>query len=192
MKVFELVVTDEEKEGVSAISLVDMPAIQENWVALSKENVIEFREIETKKDILLGAVLIPDMLIDRKDKDTGEKFKIYLSGETIKKVAHKYLLDQNQRSSTLQHRKKIQGVTVVETWVKEHELHDKSLMYGFNYPLNTWLVAMKVENEDIKQKVKRGEIKGFSIEGLFDFKQVKFSAEENIIEQIKKILENEN
>ena len=49
MKVFELVVTDEEKEGVSAISLVDMPAIQENWVALSKENVIEFREIETKK-----------------------------------------------------------------------------------------------------------------------------------------------
>jgi len=192
MKVFELVVTDEEKEGVSAISLVDMPAIQENWVALSKENVIEFREIETKKDILLGAVLIPDMLIDRKDEDTGEKFKIYLSGETIKKVAHKYLLDQNQRSSTLQHREKIQGVTVVETWVKEHDLHDKSLMYGFNYPLNTWLVAMKVENEDIKQKVKRGEIKGFSIEGLFDFKQVKFSAEENIIEQIKKILENEN
>ena len=188
----KLVVTDEEKEGVSAISLVDIPAIQENWVALSKENVIEFREIETKKDILLGAVLIPDMLIDRKDEDTGEKFKIYLSGETIKKVAHKYLLDQNQRSSTLQHREKIQGVTVVETWVKEHDLHDKSLMYGFNYPLNTWLVAMKVENEDIKQKVKRGEIKGFSIEGLFDFKQVKFSAEENIIEQIKKILENEN
>ena len=88
-KVFELVL-DEEQDGVFAISLVNQPAIQENWIALSKEHKIEFKEIESKKNILLGAVLIPDMKIDRMGED-GEIYQVFFSGDTIQKTAHKFM-----------------------------------------------------------------------------------------------------
>jgi len=182
-KVFELIL-DEESDGVFAISLVDSPAIMENFVALSKSHKIEFKEVAEKKNILLGAVLIPDLKIDRIGKD-GEIFQVFFSGETIVKTAHKFMTDGNQKESTLQHKTKIDGVTVVETWVKEHEVNDKSVMYGFDYPINTWLVAIKVENEDIKAKILKGEVKGFSIEGIFNEKQ-----EMSIIDKLRELLTN--
>lgn len=163
MKIVELIL-DEEQDGVYAISLVESPAIQENFIALSKEHKIEFKEIE--RNLILGAVLIPDMLIERKSKD-GDIFQIFLSGETITKVAHKYMQKGNQSNITLQHKSDVKGVTVVETWLKEDAIHDKSVKYGFDYPINTWLVAMKVEDDTIKKKIISGEIKGFSIEGIF-------------------------
>lgn len=180
-KVFELFL-DEESDGVFAISLVDRPAILENFIALSKEHKVEFKEVPLKKNILLGAVLIPDLHIDRMGKD-GEIFQVYFSGETIQKTAHKFMTDGNQNQSTLQHKTKVEGVTVVETWLKEHAVNDKSVMYGFDYPINTWLVAIKVENEDIKAKILKGEIKGFSIEGIFNEKQ-----ELTIIDQLRELL----
>jgi len=181
MKVVELIL-DEENDGVYAISLVESPAIKENFIALSKEHKIEFKEV--KRNIILGAVLIPDMLIDRKDKD-GQLFQIFLSGETIEKVAHKYMLQGNQSNTTLQHKTDVKGVTVVETWLKEDAVHDKSVKYGFDYPINTWLVSMKVDNDEIKQKVISGEIKGFSIEGIFQDAEDK-----KILESLKELLTN--
>lgn len=168
-KVFELLL-DENAEGVFAISLVDKPAIMENFVSFSETHKIEFKEIETKKNILLGAVLIPDLKIDRMGQD-GEIFQVYLSGETIQKTAYLFMKNGYQGESTLQHKTKVEGVTVVETWLKEDMVNDKSVMYGFDYPINTWMVAISVDNEDIRNKVKNGEIKGFSIEGLFEQKQ---------------------
>lgn len=164
MKAIVELILQEDEDGVYAISLVESPAIQENFIALSKEHKIEFKEVE--RNLILGAVLIPDMLIDRKSKD-GEIFQIFLSGETITKVAHKYMQQGNQSNITLQHKSDVKGVTVVETWLKEDAVHDKSVKYGFDYPLNTWLVAMKVEDQEIKNKIISGEIKGFSIEGIF-------------------------
>jgi Putative phage serine protease XkdF len=183
MKIVELIL-DEEQDGVYAISLVESPAIKENFIALSKEHKIEFKEIENKKNILLGAVLIPDMLIDRKDKQ-GEIFQIFLSGETITKVAHKYMMQGNQSNTTLQHKSDVKGVTVVETWLKEDAVHDKSVKYGFDYPLNTWLVSMYVENDDIKEKIIKGEVKGFSIEGIFQEAEDK-----RLLEKLKELLTN--
>lgn len=186
-KVFELLL-DDDAEGVFAISLVDRPAIMENWIALSKEHKIEFKEIPNKKNILLGAVLIPDLKIDRLDKN-GEIFQVYFSGETIIKTAHKFMKDGNQENSTLQHKSKIDGVTVVETWLKEDMINDKSVLYGFDYPINTWMVAISVENESIKEKIKSGEVKGFSIEGFFAEKQ-EFSQDEKLYNELRELLIN--
>jgi len=187
MKIVELIL-DDEKDGVYAISLVESPAIQENFIALSKQHVIEFKEIADKKNILLGAVLIPDMLIDRKDKD-GNLFQIFLSGETIKKVAHKYMIQGNQSNTTLQHKTDVKGVTVVETWLKEDVIHDKSVKYGFDYPINTWLVSMYVENDDIKKQIVSGEVKGFSIEGIFNEAE-QLSEDERIYNELRELLTN--
>ncbi len=187
MKIVELIL-DEDNEGVFAISLVDRPAIQENWIALSKDHKIEFKEVATKKNILVGAVLIPDMHIDRMGED-GQVFQVFFSGETIQKTAHKFMKDGNQGNSTLQHKTKIEGVNVVETWLKEDMVNDKSVMYGFDYPLNTWLVAISVDNQDIRNKIIKGEIKGFSIEGFFG-EQVQMSEDQKLYNAIKELLIN--
>jgi hypothetical protein len=184
MKIVELIL-DEDNEGVFAISLVDRPAIQENWIALSKNHKIEFKEVASKKNILVGAVLIPDMHIDRMGED-GEVFQVFFSGETITKTAHKFMKDGNQGNSTLQHKTKIEGVNVVETWLKEDMVNDKSVMYGFDYPLNTWLVSISVDNQEIRNKILKGEIKGFSIEGFFG-EQVQMSEDQKLYNAIKVI-----
>lgn len=185
VKSFELIL-DEDDDGVYAISLVDRPAIQENWIALSESHKIEFKEIDFKENILLGAVLIPDLEIDRIDDKTKEIFKVHFSGETIKKIAKKFMKQGYQSESTLQHKTKVQGVHVFETWVKEDMIHDKSVKYGFDYPLNTWLVKISVDNEEIKEKVKSGEIKGFSIEGFFNQK----TEDQKLFDQLKELLTN--
>jgi len=167
-KVYELTLED-GAEGVFAISLVDRPAIGENFIAFSKINKIEFKELPNGGNTLVGAVLIPDLLIDRVDAK-GEVFQVYMSGETIKQTAHNYLKRGLQSASTLQHKADIDGVTVVETWLKEDNEKDKSLMYGFDLPINTWFVKMAVDNPEIKEAIKNGSVKGFSIEGLFEQK----------------------
>jgi len=188
-KVFELLL-NEDAEGVFAISLVDRPATKSNWnwIAFSETQKIEFKEVAGNRNLLMGAVLIPDLLIDRRGED-GEVFQVFLSAETIQKTAYKFMKDGNQGESTLQHKTKVDGVTVVETWLKEDMVHDKSVKYGFDYPLNTWMVAIIVENDDIKAKVKSGEIKGFSIEGFFNQKQ-KMSEDEIAYNKIKELLTN--
>lgn len=166
--IFELIL-DENSEGVFAISLVDKPATKSNWVAFSELQKMEFKEVEGNRNLLMGAVLIPDLLIDRMGAD-GKIFQVFLSAETIQKTAYKFMKDSNQNESTLQHKTKVNGVTVVETWLKEHNVNDKSVMQGFDYPLNTWVAVLSVENEDIREKIKSGEIKGLSIEGIFNDK----------------------
>ena len=166
--VFELIL-DENSEGVFAISLVDKPATKSNWVAFSELQKMEFKEVEGSRNLLMGAVLIPDLLIDRMGAD-GKIFQVFLSAETIQKTAYKFMKDSNQNESTLQHKTKLYGITVVETWLKEDMVHDKSVMQGFDYPLNTWVAVLSVENEDIREKIKSGEIKGLSIEGIFNDK----------------------
>jgi phage head maturation protease len=65
---------------------------------------------------------------------------------------------------------------------------DKSKEYGFSLPKGTWMISMKVNNDDIWQKVKAGEIKGFSIEGYFADKVQMTSNNKKIIEQLKELL----
>jgi hypothetical protein len=99
-------------------------------------------------------------------------------------------MNGNQGNATLQHKSKIDGMTVVESWIIDDTEMDKSKKYGFNLPVGTWMIAMKVENEDVWQKVKAGEVKGFSIEGYFADKLELQMQDEELINQIKKILQN--
>ena len=78
-------------------------------------------------------------------------------------------------------------MTVVESWIIEDEQMDKSKKYGFSLPVGTWMISMKVENDAIWQKVKDGEVKGFSIEGFFADK-LEMQQEEELINKIKELL----
>jgi hypothetical protein len=191
MKVIELIISDETQDGIAAISVVDMPAIEENFIALNQQIEVKLAEVDSEKKILMGAALIPNKQIYRKDKK-GNEFYVYFSVDTIRKASELFFKDGNQSQTTLQHNEKLTGLTVVESWLIADEQMDKSKKYGFDLPVGTWMISMKVDNADVWSKVKTGEIKGFSIEGYFADKVEMQSEEELLIEQLKNIINGTN
>nr|UWH97279.1 MAG: Putative serine protease XkdF [Bacteriophage sp.] len=160
---------------VIAISLVDDPAIESNFIALSKETPKVIYLEKEDKHLIIGAVLIPDKPIYR--NQDGEEFYIQFSKETIEKLAHDYLIHDRNSSVTEQHDRIVEDVYLVETWLKTSEM-DKSNEY-MDVPVGTWIAAMKVENEDIWSKVKNGELKGFSIESFVNLNEIMLNKIEN-------------
>jgi hypothetical protein len=190
MKKFEIIelLIDETKVeiGINAVSVVESPAIEENFVALN-EHKIELKEVDNEKRILMGAALVPDKQIYRRVKD--KEFYIFFSEDTIRKASELFLMRSNQNNATLEHEKKmLDGMSVVESWIIEDEKKDKSNLYGFNLPKGTWMISMKVNNDEIWNKVKAGEVKGFSIEGYFvDKYDMSLQTEDEII--IEKLID---
>jgi len=166
-EIIELVI-DEEKElsGVEAISIVEYPAIEENFVALSHQKEYMFKSVDDEKRILVGALLIPDKKIYR--RDGNKEYYVYFSKETIRKAMELYAQRGYQNNATYEHKEDVNGLTLVESWIVDDTKNDKSNIYGLDLPLGTWVGTIKVNNEVIwNDYVKTGQVKGFSIEGYF-------------------------
>ncbi len=166
MKIIELILDEmQEMMGIQAISIVESPAIEENFVALKTQEV-QFAKQDEEKRILLGAALIPNKPIYRRAGE--EEFYVYFTKETIRRASEMFFQNGNQNQSTLEHEAELQGLSVVESWIIEDEQKDKSRIYGLEMPVGTWMVSMKVNNDDVwNNYVKTGKVKGFSIEGYF-------------------------
>lgn len=189
MEVMELILDEQNpNQGVYAVSVVEHPAIEEDWVALNK-HFVELKEVDDEKRILMGAALIPDKQILRLNEKTQEEYYIFFSKDTIRKASELFFKRNKQSNATYEHMKEVQGMTVVESWIIEDEKTDKSRLYNFELPVGTWMISMKVDNEDVWQKVKAGEVKGFSIEGYFESKE-ELSKHESLLDQIKNILKD--
>ena len=144
-----------------AVSLVEDPAIESNFIALSKEKQII--QLENEKRLLVGAALIPNKPIYR--NINGKEFYISFDEATIEKLAQDFLANDYQHNITIEHQEGVDDITVVESWIKTSE-NDKSVGYGLNEPIGTWFISVKVNNEEIWNKVKNGDYKGFSIEAM--------------------------
>jgi len=165
MKIVELILDENQEIGIEAISVVENPAIEEDFVAL-KSQEFKLAEVDKERRILMGALLIPNKPIYRRSGD--DEYYIYFSKETVLKASQMYLMQGNQNNSTLEHQYKIEGLTLVESWLVEDKVHDKSVKYGMDLPLGTWVGSVKVNNDKIwNEFVKTGKVKGFSIEGFF-------------------------
>jgi hypothetical protein len=191
VEIIELLIDDTKLEaGINAVSVVESPAIEENFIALKKHEV-ELKEVDAEKRILMGAALVPNKQIYRRNKD--KEFYIYFSEDTVRKASELFLMRSNQNNATYEHeRKMLDGMSVVESWIIEDEKTDKSRLYNFNLPKGTWMISMKVNNDDVWQKVKDGEVKGFSIEGHFVDKyemSLQQNEEDEIIAFLKEILD---
>lgn len=176
--------------GVNAISLVDEPAIEMDFIFFGKEDQEEykFKATDTEKRILSGPVLIPDIEILRK-KD-NEYYKVFMTKETIEKVSEKYLYSNNQHNVTLDHDEKVQDICLVESWIVNDSECDKSKTLGYSVPKGTWFASFKVNNDDIWENfVKTGKVKGFSIEGAFTQFE-KINEDDILMEKIKELLNN--
>ena len=197
MKIIELVLgenDEQEESGIDAISIVESPAIESDFIALKNQEV-KFAEVDKERKILMGALLIPNKPIYR-NGDDGEYY-IYFSRDTVSKASQKYLTMGKQNNSTLEHSEALEGLSLVESWLVEDKVHDKSVKYGLDVPLGTWMGSVKVNNEEIwNQYVKTNKVKGFSIEGFFADKMERpkekieedLSKDERLVKKIKEIL----
>ena len=199
MKIVELII-DEEQElsGIEAISIVDEPAIEENFIALSKQHEVKLAEVDKEKKILMGAALVPNKNIYRRNGE--DEYYIFFSQDTVRKASELFLMRGNQNKSTLEHQAELYGLSVVESWIIEDDVHDKSRKYNMDLPVGTWMVSMKVNNDEVWDNyVKTGLVKGFSIEGYFTDKiemsainemQDEEEAREILLEIANSILDN--
>jgi len=164
MDIIELFIDEEEGIGIEAISVVESPAIEEDFIAL-KNQEFKLAEVDKEKRILMGAALIPNKPIYRKNEDN--EYYIYFSRDTVRKASELFFINGNQNKSTLEHQMPLTGLSVVESWIVESE-KDKTRHYDMEVPIGTWMVSMKVLNDDVwNNYVKTGKVKGFSIEGYF-------------------------
>lgn len=187
MKIVELILDEEQLlSGVQAISIVEHPAIESDFITLSKEQEVKLAEVDSEKRILMGPALIPNKTIFRKNGE--EEYYIYFSKDTVRKASELFLTKGNQNKSTLEHSFELEGLSVVESWIVEGQ-QDKSQAYGLSVPEGTWMVSMKVYNDSVwEDYVKTGRVKGFSIEGYFADK-VNMSMQSNEEEEAQEILD---
>jgi hypothetical protein len=169
MRLIELIIDEEmELSGIDAISIVESPAIEEDFIALKTEQKeYKFAEVDKEKKIIMGAMLVPDKPIYRRDENEGEYY-IYFSKNTIRKAMELFFQNGNQSNATFEHMESITGLTMVESWIVEDTDKDKSKLYELNVPVGTWMGTIKVNNDKIwNDFIKTGKVKGFSIEGYF-------------------------
>jgi len=160
----ELTIKD-ESEGVYAISLVDSPAIQENFIMLSSQNV-ELKILDEEKRIVVGFALVPEKRIYRKYKE--KEFNVFFTKETVAKSQELFMKNLNINKFTTEHREEVNGVNVIESWIVEDTKNDKSNLYKLKPKGGEWVVMSKIYNDDVWSEVKNGTFKGYSIEGLYD------------------------
>jgi len=198
MDIVELFIDEEDAIGIEAISVVESPAIEEDFIAL-KNQEFKLAEVDKEKRILMGAALIPNKPIYRRNEDN--EYYIYFSRDTVRKASELFFINGNQNNSTLEHQVPLTGLSVVESWIVESE-KDKTRHYDMEVPVGTWMVSMKVLNDDVwNDYVKTGKVKGFSIEGYFadkaerpKDKTIKDDLEEEaqeLVEELRQMLKGE-
>ena len=183
-------------KGVFAISLVKTPATEETFIAMSaQEEMIKMAKINEEQRVVMGLVLQPEQLILRQDPESGEKFNIVFSADTIKELSHNFFKSGFQLNSKLEHNSPIKDVTFVESWIVENSEIDKSANFGMSFPKGSWMATMKVDNDDIwNNYVKTGEVEGFSVDAMVDLEEInlkselKMSENKSIITMLKEII----
>ncbi|MBD8346525.1 XkdF-like putative serine protease domain-containing protein [Dysgonomonas sp. HGC4] len=163
----------EDQSGIYAISFVDVPANEIDFITLAKQPKEEKLNRDSKKQILTGAVLRPDQLIYRND-NRGEYY-IQFSADQIEKIAQKMMRTGIAlHNTTHQHQNPLEGNYLTELWIVENPKHDKSQALGFtDLPKGTLMCSYKIADKNYwDTQVMTGNVRGFSLEGFF-FQEIK-------------------
>lgn len=173
-----------------AVSLVDAPAIEEDFVFLSSDDKRTKIVMSTdERHLVFGPVLIPDLNIYRYNDETNEEYYVSFSKEVIDKMAKDFMTNYRQHNITLGHESEASEVCIVESWIKEDLKLDKSVALGLNesLPVGTWFVGMRVNNVDTWERIKSGELRGFSVESLISLED--FSKQSPVLSDVNGSIE---
>ena len=179
-----------------AISMVTEPAIESDFVFLSKDKAIVKEAFSTdEKHMVYGAVLRPDFPIYRNDGEN--EYYLEFTSESIERMARDYMMNYRQGNVTIQHEEYANEVFMVESWIKQDMDKDKSVSVGLDksLPIGTWFCGFYVNNNDIWERIKSGELKGFSVEAMIDLedfakvkKEDEFEMNESFWSKLKSIV----
>ena len=184
------------KKGVYAVSLVDHPAMEGDFIQFEKENKLQFVKVDESKRRVMGLILEPNKEVLRFNKETNSPYSVIFEKEDVEAVAYNFQKQGNQNNSTIQHNgTPIEGVSFVETWIVENPKVDKSSNFGFEYPKGSWMGVMQLDNEEVwNEYVKTGIVKGFSIDALMQFEEINLKKvnmskenEGSILEMLKEL-----
>jgi len=179
---YELMIEDDATDEVMAVSFVESPAIERDFVFMSKE--VKFASIDDERMLVAGPILIPNKKILRMDGE-GNPYYVFFKSETVEKLARKFLKKKYNDEVTVEHDKKVSNIHLVESWIIEMSSKDKSNIYGYTLPKGTWFGIYDVSgNPNVWAKVKNGTFKGFSVEALVEHKKsdLKLSLDKSIDE----------
>lgn len=175
LPIYEIVVDDNDETGISLISLVDEPAIAIKGMAFNQNTMMSFKEIDDKQ-VIVGPALIPDIKILREDEKYG-RYYVKFSTETIERMVEKFNKYGSNRKINIDHSNKMVDAFIMEDWIVEDEVYDKSRKYGFEVPKGTYMIKVKIEDKDFWLEEVKGNGKfGFSIEGILGQQLVKLSS----------------
>jgi hypothetical protein len=193
LPIYQLEISDDlnDSSEVDFVALVDKPAIERNFLRFNQANKYNFAIQSEERRIVSGALMLADTPIYRNDVN-GEYYVTFTPG-TIEKIAQKFFKKGYQSNVNLMHdgSQEVEGVTMFESWIKDSS-RGVAPMKGFeDSPEGSWFGSFKVENDDVWERVKSGEFKGFSVEGIFNYKKEKqpISVEEALWSQIVDILQ---
>ena len=158
-----------------AISMVESPAIESDFVALSKEEEVKVFLESDERHMVYGAALIPDKDIYRNNGE--QEFYISFTKESIERMSQDFMKNYRQNEVTLDHEEMANDITITESWLVEDPYKDKANALGINVPKGTWMIGMKVNQIDVWERVKSGELKGFSVESMISLEE--FSKNDN-------------
>jgi hypothetical protein len=164
-RVIELIIDEEVGDIVDIVSFVDYPAIELDFMKFSKtKSPIKFKVDNEEQRIVSGPVMLHSKYIYRYDPFTDEEYYVYFSKETVKKAMELFMKYGSTKESNLNHNNQMfDGITVIESWIDGERA--KSIYYDLD-PGN-WFMSFKVDNDEVWDSIKRGEYKGFSLEGYF-------------------------
>lgn len=168
MNLYELILDEDNIDGVYGVSLVSDPATDMEAIFLSKEKLEQWKLSNEEKRIVISPVLIPNQKILRKSVGKEKKSGyVFMSESTIERLQQNFWKNQYNKNSTLEHSEPIEGVYFYESWIVEDPKNDKAKALGYEVPKGTWMMAMKIDNPEIwEDYAKTGLIKGFSIDAL--------------------------
>lgn len=187
LPVYKLQINDSDSLGVEIMSLVKYPAIETNWIKFNKSKKIKFEIQDEEQQIILGAALIPDILIYRSD-ESGE-YNITVDKHTVLQVSQKFMADNNIHNVNIEHEGKlIDGISLAYSFVSNEKLGISNPDQFKDLPEGTWFVAYKVTDPELWKRIKEGEVLGFSIEGFFNYLKIDF-AKKSKVKQVIELLE---
>ena len=181
-RIFDITFDPSADIGLTAISFVDFPAICQDFIYQSsddKEKYVSGQLLmaNAEKHEVISPILIPNQLILRVS-ETGEKYYMRWSKETIEKIADYYLMNQFQNNFTFMHSwfdsmdgnyedSFIKDVYMKRMWIIDDAKTDEAnKVYGYHLPEGTLMVHLKIHNRNLWKKIKSGEVKGLSVEAF--------------------------
>lgn len=161
-----------------AVSVVDKPAVETDFIYLSKQKIEKFVGVDGERRMIYGCALRPDFPIYRNNGE--EEYYLEFDKEAIDKISKNYFKMGFQSNWTAAHKDEVEGLTVTESWIKESMTMDKSIVVGLDadLPIGSWFIGCHCENDEIWNKVKQGTYHGFSIEAVVGVEEFEKQVEE--------------